>query len=126
MGFLDAADEIDLLERGARRMGRVGRLESGPELRPDHAFAQARNVGVRALMDAHQIIGEHVAARGLVDPDGPCKIIVPVDERRAPQDVARHRERIVVDRRRGPAHRRAVRSHSVHRDRDETHHAFAV
>ena len=125
MSLLDAADEIDLLERGARRMGRVGRLERGPELRPHHALAQARNVGVRALMNAHQIIGQHVAARGLVDSDDPCKIIVPVEQRRAPQDVARHRERI-VDRRRGSARRRAARSHSVHRDRDETHHAFAV
>ena len=46
MRLLDAADQVDLLERRAGRMGRVGRLERRPELRPDHAFAQAWNVGV--------------------------------------------------------------------------------
>ena len=50
MRLLDAADEVDLLERGAGRMGRAGRLERRPELRPDHAFAQARDVGVGALV----------------------------------------------------------------------------
>ena len=71
MSLLDAADEVDLLERGARRMGRVGRLERGPELGPDHALAQTRNVGVGALMDAGQIVGDDVASRRAVDADHP-------------------------------------------------------
>ena len=71
MSLLDAADEVDLLERGARRMGRVGRLEGGPELRPDHAFAQTRNVGVGALMDAGQVVGDDIASRRAVDADHP-------------------------------------------------------
>ena len=95
MSLLDAADEVDLLERGARRMGRVGRLEGGPELRPDHAFAQTRNVGVGALMDAGQVVGDDIASRRAVDADHPGEIIVPVDQRRALEDIARHRESIV-------------------------------
>ena len=42
----------DLLQRGACWMGRVGGLERGPKLRPHHAFAEARDVRVRALMNS--------------------------------------------------------------------------
>ena len=97
MSLLDAANEVDLLERGARGMGRVGRLEGGPELGPDEPIAQTRNVGVGALMDAGQIVGDDVASRLAVDPDHPGEIIVPVDQRRALQDIPRHRKRIVRD-----------------------------
>jgi hypothetical protein len=39
MRRLDAADEVDLLERGAGGMRRVGRLERCPELSADLALA---------------------------------------------------------------------------------------
>ena len=95
MSLLDAADEVDLLQRRARGIGRVGGLERGPELRPHHAFAQPRNVGVRALMNPIQIIGDDVASCRPIDPDDPGEIIVPIDQRRAPQHIPCHRERIV-------------------------------
>ena len=63
VGRLDAADEVDLLQRRARGMRRAGRLERRPELRADAAFAQARNIGVALLVHARQIVGEDVAAR---------------------------------------------------------------
>ena len=107
MSLLDAADEVDLLERGARGMGRVGGLERGPELRPDHAFAQTRNVGVRALVNPGQIVGDDVASRRPVDPDDPGEIIVPVDQRRALEHIPRHRERIVRCRGSGRSSRRS-------------------
>ena len=44
ISFLYPADEIDLLQRLGAGMGRIGRLKRGPELRPDPALAQARNV----------------------------------------------------------------------------------
>ena len=52
MGLLDAADEVDLLQRGAGGVRRVGGLERRPELRSHHAFAEARDVRVRALMNS--------------------------------------------------------------------------
>ena len=106
MSLLDAADEVDLLERGTGRMGRVGRLEGGPELGSDHSLAQTRNVGVGALMHACQIICDHIASRAAVDAYDPRKIIVPVDERRALENGARHGERI-VGRHRSVCHRAA-------------------
>ncbi len=90
MSLLDAPDEVDLLERRARGMGRIGRLERGPELGPDHTFAQPRNVRVGALVNPGQIIGDDVAPRRAVDPDDPGKIVVPVDQRGAAQDLLRH------------------------------------
>src|SRR3984957_9230123 len=109
MSLLDAANEVDLLERRASRMRRVGGLERGPELRPHHAFAQTRNVRVGALVDLGQIVGGDVAPRRPVDPDDPREIIVPVDKRRALEDSARDSERIVrrhqfIGHRAAPAH----------------------
>ncbi len=95
MSLLDAADEVDLLERRARRVRRVGGLESSPELRPDQAFAEARNVRIRALVNPRQIVGEDIAPRRPVDPDHPGEVVVPVDQRRASQDLLRDRKRIV-------------------------------
>ena len=95
MRLFDAADEVDLLQRRARGIGRVGGLERGPELRPHHAFAQARNVRVRALVNPIQVISDDVASRRPVDPDDPREIIVPIDQRRALKHFSRHSERIV-------------------------------
>ena len=94
MIFFDAANEVDLLQGRSRGMGRICGLERRPELRPHHAFAQARNVGVRALVDLVQIVGDYVAPRRPVDPDDPGEVIVAIDQRRAPEDLSRDRERI--------------------------------
>ena len=83
MRLLDAPDEIDLLQRGASGMGRVGRLESGPKLRPRHPLSKARNVRICALVNPIEIIGDDVALRRPVDPNDPWEIIVAVDQRRA-------------------------------------------
>ena len=79
MSLLDAANEVDLLQCGARRIGRIGGLERGPKLRSHHAFAQARNVRVRALVNPVQIVSDDVASRRPVDPDDPREIVVPID-----------------------------------------------
>ena len=52
VSLLDAQNGVDLFERRARRVGRARRLERRPELRADETVAQARNVGVAALVDA--------------------------------------------------------------------------
>ena len=95
MSLLDAADEVDLLECCARRVRRVGGLESGPKLRPHHAFAEARNVRIPALVNPRQIVGDDVAPRRPIDLDNPGEVIVPVDQRRASQNLLRDRKRIV-------------------------------
>ena len=63
-------------------MRRTRRLEGRPELRPDAAFAQARNIGVGALVDDRQIIGDDVAARRRVLADHPGQVVVAVEDRR--------------------------------------------
>ena len=93
---LDAADEVDLFERGAGRMRRAGRLERRPELRPDLAFAQARDVGVALGMDAGQVVGDDVAARRLSDADRPGEVVVAVEQRRPRQLRHGQGQRVVV------------------------------
>ena len=93
--LLDAPDEIDLLERRSGGMGGAGRLERGKELGSDHPLAQARNVGVGVRMHPVELVGDHVAPRGLVDPDHPRQVVVPVEQRRAPEHRAGRRQRIV-------------------------------
>ena len=93
--LLDAPDEIDLLERRPGGMGGPGRLERRPELRPDHSLAQARDVGVGVFVDPVQLVGDHVAARRLVDPDDPGQVVVTVEQGRAAERRARRRQRVV-------------------------------
>ncbi len=127
MGLLHAPNEVDLLQGGAGGMRSVGRLERGPELRPDHALTQARDIGVGALVDALQVISEHVAAGCLVYLDDPREIIMPVKQRRALQDLSGHRQR-VVDRPYGISRRPLAHlpAQSIQRHGDEAHDALAI
>ena len=95
MSLFDAADHVDLLERGARRVGSAGRLERRPELCSDPAFAEPRNIGVGILVHPIERVGQHVAARRLVDANGPGKVVVTVEHRRSPQDFVSNRQRVV-------------------------------
>ena len=74
---------INLLQRRSGGVDRASRLERRPELRPNHARAQARDVCVGVGVHAAQLVGGHIAARGLVDPDDPRQVVVSVEQRRA-------------------------------------------
>jgi hypothetical protein len=80
MGRLHPPDQVDLLERRARRVRRRRRDERRPELRRDAAGDQPRNVGVPALPVLVEPRLADVAARLGVAADHPGQIVVAVDE----------------------------------------------
>ena len=63
---------------------------------PTLAFAQARDVGVAALVNAREVVGDDVPARGLVLSDHPGQIVMAVEHRRALQQGARSRQSLVI------------------------------
>src|ERR1700722_12651438 len=76
-------------------MGCAGGLERSPELSPDHAFTQPPDVRGRAFVNTVQIVRDDIASRRPVDLDDPRKVVVPIDQRRAPQYIPCDCERIV-------------------------------
>ena len=87
-------DGVDQLEDGARRLLR-GRGDVGcPDLRAEPPFLEARNVGVRVLMHAGEVITPHIALGLAIAADDEGKIIVPIDQGQLVEKTMRMRKRV--------------------------------
>src|SRR5258705_336116 len=63
IGLVDAPDDVDLLQRGPRRMRDFAGNERREYLPADAALAQPGNVGVAVIMDLGQVVAGDVALR---------------------------------------------------------------
>src|SRR5271169_1056652 len=62
----------------------------------DPALAQPRNVGIAALVHAHEVESAHVASRLLVVHDDPGKIVMAVEDGRAGQQRPRLAQSLII------------------------------
>ena len=83
----EPVEAVELLERRGDGLvpGQVGRHVDGPELSADAAGTQPRQVGVQRWAGDGDV--DPVQVVGRLEPQLPEQVVVPVDERRRPQQV---------------------------------------
>ena len=81
MSFVKLMDRVDQLENRAGRLLRRRGDEGRPDLSTEPPRLEARNIGVRVLVLARQIVAPHIALGLAIAADDEGEIIVPVEQR---------------------------------------------